>query len=153
MSKLKTHMRTLGHQLNDLHLHGGGSQRIIMDVQSGRAYAQLAFGRLQAARDALRVGDEAGAMALLLDAQAAYIIALRKRIDDHGKLMRRPALGRPSSEWLAMRLRDAVDAGPPEGTLIARIRAAIAADDALRAGYGDKSDNAVRRAYREKKRA
>ena len=56
-------------------------------------------------------------------------------------------------EWVADHLRAAVDDGPDEGTLIARCRAAIAADETLRAAYGMATDNAVRKAYRGKKRS
>ena len=136
---------TLSSQLRDFNLGGdGGKNRIINDVKSGRAYALMATGYLDRAM-AAQCNEEA--MEWLLQAQAAYIIALRLQVKDHTKLMRRPDRGgRPDQGHLAHRLWQLAH-DRPEKTVIAKCLAAFEEDEILRETYAGKAKKTINAAF------
>lgn len=151
--RLRYAINRLLSEVQELHLTRDGKRGTMLgDVRSGRAHVATAQLHLRHALVALDRHDEPEAMRRLIRAQFAWASALKCQVsyERRARLIARPdAGGRPSREWLAERLRAHADA-QDETTIIARCRAAVAADDVLRGAYGTVSDNALRRAYRGK---
>lgn len=147
---LRSHIITLRNQVNALR-HDW--DRLGADFKAGRLDVMRAQTSCEAAQAALDAGDDAKATEYMLEAYSAWSTALTMQMPASNlrKLFDRPDVGgRPGKEALAQRLQMAVDTGPEGGTLIARCRAAIGADEVLQAAFANTSDNAVRKAYRKK---
>lgn len=149
MIPLQTHIHCLRESLGTLEWE---QSQINRDFMAGRVDVLVAKSSCEAAQVALDAGDESRAALLMVEALAAWSRALNIQLPakHRTRLQTRPDTGgRPSREWLARRLRAMADE-QPTGTIIARCRAAIAADPLLQSAYGTLSDGQVRRAYSNK---
>ena len=132
-------------------IEGHTEADVLRDADAGRVYVQFALIDLQHAEWALEDGREDIALQGIASAQAHWIDALELQIPDKNRdrLLVRPNLGgRPADRDDAQRLVAAA-APRPEKTAIARLRAAIEAEEALRDKFGHLSDKRLHTIARE----